>query len=132
MHIELDSIVQGKNRISAYAPGMVQVNEQVLYRSCIVTPDRLLETWPPEPPESFQGITLSHIQEIRKLEPELVLLGSGSRLQVPAPELLLPLFEAGIGFEAMDTGAACRSYNVLMNEGRKVAAALLIQPAKLP
>ena len=51
---------------------------------------------------------------------------------MPAPELLLPLFEAGIGFEAMGTEAACRSYNVLMSEGRKVAAALLIHPAKLP
>jgi uncharacterized protein len=60
------------------------------------------------------------------LKPELVVLGTGTRLRHPAPELIRPLIEAGIGLEVMDTAAACRTYLVLSSEGRQVAAALLL------
>jgi uncharacterized protein len=58
--------------------------------------------------------------------PELLILGTGRRQRFPRAELLAPLAEAGIGWEVMDTGAACRTYNILMSEGRNVAAALLM------
>jgi uncharacterized protein len=60
---------------------------------------------------------------------ELVLLGSGARLRFPRPQWLRPLIEAGIGIETMDTPAACRTWNVLSSEGRRVLAALVIEPA---
>ncbi len=60
--------------------------------------------------------------------PELVIFGSGERLQFVSPGLYRCLIEAGIGVETMDTGAACRTYNVLASEGRSVVAALLLPP----
>ena len=62
------------------------------------------------------------------LEPELVLFGSGSTLRFPRPEWLRPLVERRIGLETMDTPAACRTYNLLVAEGRSVVAALLVEP----
>jgi uncharacterized protein len=61
--------------------------------------------------------------------PELVLFGSGARLRFPQPAWIRPLIEAGIGVETMDTAAACRTYNILAGEGRRVIAALLLLPA---
>jgi uncharacterized protein len=60
------------------------------------------------------------------LEPEIVLLGTGRRQQFPHPRLTQALLEQGVGVEVMDTAAACRTYNVIMLEGRRVAAALLL------
>ncbi len=64
--------------------------------------------------------------------PELVIFGSGERIRFVAPALLRPLIERGIGVETMDTGAACRTYNVLASEGRTVVAALLLETGPVP
>ena len=66
---------------------------------------------------------------MRALDPEVVLLGTGSRQRFPHPRLSRPLADARIGLEVMSTAAACRTYNILMAEGRKVAAALLVEDA---
>jgi len=71
-------------------------------------------------------LTASDLEPVLALRPEVLLLGSGPRQVFPAPELLAQLYAARIGFEVMDTGAACRTYNVLVGEGRAVAAALII------
>ena len=70
-----------------------------------------------------------HFARIAALEPELVIFGSGARLRFPAPALLRPLIDAGIGVETMDTAAACRTYNVLLAEGRSVVAATAFRAA---
>jgi len=57
---------------------------------------------------------------------EIVLPGTGAQLRFPRPEILRPLLEAGVGVEVMDVQAACRTYNILVSEERKVAAALLL------
>ncbi|MHB8472380.1 MAG: Mth938-like domain-containing protein [Gammaproteobacteria bacterium] len=110
-------------RIRGYAAGQVTVNDQVITRSVILLPERLIEDWPPQ---TFQALAAAHFAQLAILEAEIILIGTGAELKFPAPALLMPLYNAGIGVEVMDTGAACRTYNVLMAEGRAVAAALLM------
>jgi uncharacterized protein len=110
-------------RILSYAQGQIAVNEQVLTRSLVIMPEFLLNDWPPQ---SFEALTAEHFTIIAALHPEIVLLGTGTGLRFPSPAVLAPLYDAGIGVEVMDTGAACRTYNILMAEGRVVAAALLM------
>ena len=79
---------------------------------------------------SFEALGADHFARIAALKPELVIFGSGARLRFPAPALLRPLIDAGIGVETMDTAAACRTYNVLLAEGRSVVAATAFQPRR--
>ena len=110
-------------KILAYAPGQVVVNEETFTRSLVVMPEHLIRDWPPQ---EFAAIAAPHFSQLAELRPEILLLGTGARLRFPAPALLAPLYDAGVGVEVMDTGAACRTYNILMAEGRAVAAALLM------
>ena len=123
MKIQLERAT-GVNVIRAYVPGRVTVNEDAYTASLIVTPERLIADWRPR---AFADLTEADIAAVAALEPEVVLIGTGLRLRFPAPALTRPLITTAIGFEVMDTGAACRTYNVLMGEGRRVAAALLIE-----
>ena len=77
---------------------------------------------------SAAELTAEHFARIVGFEPEVVIFGSGARLQFVAPALTRALIERGIGIETMDTAAACRTYNVLASEGRRVLAALLLAP----
>jgi len=121
MKIELERT--GLNRIRQYAPGQIVVNETVLTHSFLITPDRLYLDWLAAGPET---LTEAHFQRIADLGPEVVLLGTGVGQRFPAASLIRPLVRAGIGLEAMDTPAACRTYNILMGDGRRVLAALLM------
>ncbi len=123
MKFELDIAPADKNQIRSYRRGAVTVNEEDFHNSLIVTPDRLLRDWPPR---GFDSLEETHFRILLTLEPECVILGTGGQLRFPASGILSPLASAGIGVEVMDTGAACRSYNVLASEGRRVAAALLM------
>lgn len=64
---------------------------------------------------------------ILEMQPEVVLIGTGHSLRFPEPHLLAPVIRQGLGYEVMDTQAACRTYNILANESRNVVAALLIE-----
>lgn len=94
-----------------------------LTQSAIVTPELLIKEWPPQ---TVAELTREHIQQLAALKPEVVIVGTGKRLQWPDRALLTPLMEAGIGYEIMDTAAACRTYNILSYEGRVVAVALMM------
>lgn len=111
------------NVIRAYAEGLVTINDHHIRQSVIVTPERLITNWPPQ---QFDELASSHFQALVELNPEIVLLGTGKRQQFPSPRLTQPLLSRGVGLEIMDTGAACRTYNIIMAEGRRVAAALLM------
>lgn len=113
------------NVIRAYTPGHVTVNQHTYTASIVVTPERIITDWQPR---QLAEITMVNMETIAALGMEVVLLGTGAQLQFPNPALLRPLVQAQIGYEVMDTGAACRTYNVLMGEGRRVAAMLLIAP----
>jgi uncharacterized protein len=76
----------------------------------------------------FDALTQAHFDQLLLLQPELVIFGSGARLRFAHPQLLRGLIEQRIGVESMDTAAACRTYNVLASEGRRVVAALLQAP----
>lgn len=76
----------------------------------------------------FDQLTEDHFTLLAKTQPELVIFGSGLRLRFPPPALLRGLIDCRIGLETMDTVAACRTYNILAGEGRRVIAALLIEP----
>ena len=84
----------------------------------------------PWPAQNFGALEASHFETLAALGPELVIFGSGPRIRFPAPALMRVLIERGIGLETMDTAAACRTYNVLLAEGRQVVAALLFETAE--
>lgn len=96
---------------------------EVLRRSLIIMPDRLIDDWPPQ---RFEELERGHFDLLAGYAPEIVLFGSGARLQRPHPALLATLTDHGIGVEVMDTGSACRTYNFLMSDRRRVVAALLM------
>jgi uncharacterized protein len=106
------SAAPGLNLIAAYGEDFVRVAEARYQGSLIILPDALLP---------------GHLAVLLDLRPELILLGTGARHRFPNPALLAGLIGAGIGLEAMATGAACRTYNILAAEGRRVAAALIIE-----
>lgn len=112
-----------QNVIRAYGEGWVRINDRELRHSVIVMPEQLVTDWPPR---IFPELDEGHFESIKKLEPELVLLGTGGQQRFPPPHLIRPLLASGIGVEIMDTAAACRTYNIIMAEGRRVAAALLM------
>ena len=76
----------------------------------------------------FEDLTEEHFAMLANTQPEMVIFGSGSRLRFPPPVFIRELMQRRIGFETMDTLAACRTYNILAGEGRQVLAALLIEP----
>lgn len=119
-----DDILAGTNLVRAYAPGEIRVGETVLRRSCLLRADLLVTDWRPQ---TLRELTAADLDAVLALEPEIVVLGSGTRQQFPEPQLLAKLLSKGVGCEVMDTGAACRTYNVLASEDRRVVAALLLQ-----
>jgi uncharacterized protein len=112
-----------QNTVTAYGPGFVEINRVRHTTNVLVTPDQV-EPWRVA---SFEGLDASDFERLRDLGSEVVLLGTGTRQRFPHPRLTRPLWEARIGLEVMDTQAACRTYNILMAESRKVAAALFVE-----
>jgi uncharacterized protein len=122
MRISLDG--QGSvNTIQAYGQGLVTINNQHFYRSVVITRDQIIADWPPQ---RFTDLQPSHLGSLTMLNPQILLLGTGDNQQFPHPEVLKPLVDQRIGFEIMDTAAACRTYNIILAEGRQVAAALML------
>jgi uncharacterized protein len=112
----------GVNTITAYGEDYVAVNGQRHGSSLIVTPDRVM----PWDVSEFAKITAEHFQKLKSLDAEIILLGTGKRQRFPHPSLTAALVEARIGLEVMDVKAACRTYNILIAEERKVAVALIL------
>lgn len=113
----------GQYQIRAYSVGQVSVNDEVLTRSLVVSADRLVRDWPPQ---RLEDITHEHLRIAAELQPEILIIGTGARMRFPHPGLIVPLQAQGIGVEVMDTAAACRTFNILIGEQRRVAAALLM------
>jgi uncharacterized protein len=112
----------GINAFTGYGEGYVMVNRQRYAHNLVVLRERIVTDWQPA---GFDQLSATDFIQLALLEPEIVLLGTGSRLRFPRPELTRALIEARIGLEVMDVQAACRTYNILAAEERKVAAALL-------
>ncbi len=114
--------MEGPNAIARHGPEGVIVAGVAHTESVIVPWSGLVIRW--QAP-TFEALTPDHFARLVAMAPELVLFGSGPRIRFAAPALLRPLYEARIGVETMDTAAACRTFNVLIAEGRSVVAALL-------
>jgi uncharacterized protein len=113
----------GVNTITGYGEGYVMINGERRRSSVVVLPERIVD-WRAE---SFDRLTAEDFGFLKTLNAEIVLLGTGARQRFPHPRLTAALAQAGIGVEVMDVRAACRTYNILVAEERKVAAALLFE-----
>jgi uncharacterized protein len=117
-----DETRAGTNFIRAHAPGEIHVGERPVRTNVIITADQVID-WPVQ---SIATMRLADLEPLIALKPEIVLLGSGEAQRFPDASLLGALLSRGIGCEVMNTGAACRTYNVLVSEDRRVAAALIV------
>lgn len=119
---------EGNNLITGYHiesdASWVEISHARYSRSVLVLPRQIITDWNAS---TITTLTEAHFEKIAALKPEIVLLGTGRKIQFPHPRLWRSLVDLGIGMECMDTGAACRTYNILMSEGRHVAAALMLQ-----
>ena len=119
-HLQTSS---GQNLFTGHGAGYVNVNGARITKSVLVTGDRLIENWPAT---DFESLSADHFAALLDLKPDLVLLGTGATLRFPRPELTQSLYAARIGLEVMDNAAVCRTYNILLAEGRNVIAAVLL------
>lgn len=117
---------EGQNLITGYADDYIAINQQRYTHSLIVTPDTLITDWATSRTLTFDSLTEMDFEKIADMKPEVVLLGTGAKHRFIHPKLTKALTEAGVSVECMDTAAACRTYNILMSEGRHVAAALIV------
>ena len=119
-HLQTQS---GQNLFTGHGPGYVAVNGERYTKSLLVTPAAIIADWPVA---DFESLTAEHFAHFATFKPDLVLLGTGARFRLPPPQLSRGLLAARIGLEAMDNAALCRTYNILLGEGRNVIAAVLL------
>lgn len=109
--------------ITAYGDGWIVIGEERIAHNVVLDSEGTHRPWPCT---HFDALQAEHFTALAASEPELVLFGSGASIRFPSPALVRPLLQARIGVETMDTPAACRTYNILAGEGRRVLAALLL------
>jgi Uncharacterized conserved protein len=113
--------------ISGYGPGWVGVNGEKITHSVIISSSGARLPWTAA---RFEDLDATHFAQLAAVQAEVVIFGSGSRIRFPQAAWLKPLIARRVGVETMDTAAACRTYNILAQEGREVVVALLLeQPA---
>jgi uncharacterized protein len=108
--------------ITGYGPGWVGVGQEKITHSVIISSGGQRLPWAGR----FEDLGPEHFEVLAGLQVEVVLFGSGSRIRFPRPAWIAPLAARRIGIETMDSAAACRTYNILAQEGREVAVALLL------
>jgi uncharacterized protein len=113
----------GANLIRGYSEREILIGEQHVRRSCIVSATQLVTDWPPQ---CFADLTVEHLAAIFALGPELVLLGTGPRQRFAPADVRAAFAARRIALEAMQLGAACRTFNILLQEERPAAAALFL------
>ena len=123
MSIQLLDSGDAPNLIRSHTENSVTVGETVYTASLIISPGSLNDAWGPV---SIESLTASDIDALLRFEPELVLIGTGVKQVFPEMEILKPMIENQIGYEIMNTAAACRTYNILVAEGRSVVAGLIV------
>ena len=114
---------ENNNLITAYSDEYIEINRQRYAQNLIVMPQTLIQDWQAV---RFADLSNDHFKQIADLKPEVVLLGTGTTHLFLHPKHFQYLTDNGIALECMTTAAACRTYNILMSEGREVAAALIL------
>lgn len=117
------------NLIGALDGQRLRVRDQIFSGSLIISARTLIGDWPVT---HCDELTTAHWQDVLATGPEIILLGSGPTLAFPSPEVLAAPLARGVGVEVMDTAAACRTYNLLVGEGRAVTAALILRGDQQP
>ena len=110
--------------IQGYGSGWVGVQGEKIQHSVVIGSKGQRVDWHCK---SFEDLTAAHFAQLAEFDAELVIFGSGSRLRFPQAAWLQPLMAKRMGLETMDTGAACRTYNILADEGRHVIVALVLE-----
>jgi uncharacterized protein len=116
----------GANTITGYGDGYIEINKIPYSHAVLLSSDGEILEWAVK---SFDELSPADFTQMASLKPELIIIGTGKRQRFPKPELLKTLIEAKIGFEVMDSQAACRTYNILVGEGRQVLLALIVEAA---
>ena len=123
MKLTLENYTPGKHRIKSYTAGSVVIGEKIFSSSLILSPDAIIDD---KLPNDISHLTLDDLDQILELDPEVVVLGTGTLLSFPEQAIAAFFTSRRIGFEVMDTGAACRAYNILMADDRRVVAVLFM------
>ena len=111
------------NLVTAFGRGWIRVGATEYRTSLILTPDTVSTDFAPA---GFAGLVAADFARLLEAKPDVVLLGTGDAIHFPHPRLTQALVSAQVGLEIMDTAAACRTYNILAAEGRRVTAALIL------
>jgi uncharacterized protein len=114
----------GANTITGYGDGYIEITKIPYSHAVLLSSDGEILEWDIK---SFEELSSSDFAQMASLKPELIIIGTGKRQRFPRPELLKTLIEAKLGFEIMDSQAACRTYNILVGEGRQVLLALIVE-----
>lgn len=126
MELSLDQ-GHGTYKIESYSSQGIKINGTVYNESLMLMPEKLIVPWGPSPvPRSVKDLTADHFNEMMPLHPQVVLLGTGDTIQYPNSGLYGKLIANSIGVEIMSNAAACRTYTLLMAEGRAVLVAFLL------
>ena len=122
LKMELDNDTKGYT-INSYNEGVVVINDIPYENSLIISSSKLVANWPVNSISDINDVTLKPLID---LSPEIIIIGTGQNLKFPPPAALKSIINNGIGYEIMDTQAACRSYTILNSEYRRVVAGLII------
>ena len=112
------------NVVTGSGSGWVRIGADEYRESIVLTADSVTRGFAPN---GFAALTDADFERLLQTAPEIVLLGTGAVQRFPHPRLTAPLHRAQVGIEVMDTRAACRTYNILVGEGRNVTAALILE-----
>ena len=123
MHISRDQPLSA-NFVNAYTRSKITIGTRDIRASFIMDNEEIILDWPVT---DAAELTVENLQAAITKRPEIILLGTGSRLVFPANEIRTAVLSKGIGFELMDTQAACRTFNILAGESRRVVAALILE-----
>ncbi len=113
-----------KYKITGYDAKGVKINGKTFKQSFILSPMEFISDWQPQ---DLSSLSVEHFSDLYKMKPEVIILGTGAKQVFPDREILKYLVQNRIGYEIMDTQAACRTFNVIMAEGRNVVAGMFIK-----
>ncbi len=122
--MKLTPASRSQNFVRAYEAHEVRLTDRTINTNCLIATEQIVTDWSAR---SVENLSNADLQAIFALKPELVILGTGTRQQFPSAAIRAAFLAREIGFEAMDTGAACRTFNVLLSEDRRAVLALLLE-----
>ena len=123
MQIKLNNTDSSTNKIISYSNNCFQLSNKVVQKNIVISRNRICEDFLTD---NYQEFSLQHLDKLILWQPEIIVIGSGKKLNSPNKEWADYVNKKNIGFEIMSTGAACRSYNLLIDEGRNVVACLFL------